>query len=376
MKRETSLKRLGDLRQQLRDQEVDCLALVPGANLTYLTGLDFHMPLMPFIAFLPANESIEPVLIFPKIEELKWESEAPFPAQINSYSSQNEINEEMKKVVAALPNVRSMAVEHLRMRVQEYRLVKEHFSGVQITQGESLMRPLRIIKDTDELSAIRSACEIAETALEEVISNLTPGMTEYEIANQLTATMLLAGGGEPPFDVVVLAGSRSAQTHGSPGQHPIEVGDLLLFDFGTTVNGYACDISRTFVVGSEPDKKVRLMYDAVEKGNAAGRSIIKPGMNSIEVDRAVRQVLEEYGLGELFIHSTGHGFGLDIHEPPSIHKYDFLNMILEEGMVFTIEPGVYDQDIGGIRIEDNVVVTDTGAETLTSFGRELRIIGV
>jgi Xaa-Pro dipeptidase len=376
MNRENSHKRLGDLRQQLRDQEVDCLALVPGANLRYLAGLDFHMLKGPRIAFFPVDERVEPVVLIPDIEELKWEQEAPFATQIYPYASLEERDQVIKKVAAALPNIRSIAVEHLRMRVQEYRLIREYFPDAKITQAEPVMYPLRIIKDPEELSAIRRACEIAEAALEDVISNLRPGITEHEITNKLIATMLLSGGGEPPFDPIVLTGSRSAQIHGSPGQHPIKDGDLLLIDFGTTVNGYACDITRTFIVGREPDEKVRVMYEAVKAGNAAGRSFVKPGMNSIEVDQAVRQIVAEYGFGDLFIHPTGHGFGLDIHEPPFIDRYQYQNMAIEEGMVFTIEPGVYDQEVGGIRIEDDVVVTENGVETITSFGRELRIIGI
>lgn len=344
----------------------------------YLTGLDFHMLTGPFIAFFPSDENVEPVLLIPIIEELKWKQEVPFAAQIYSHASleEEERNQVIKKAVVALPNIRSIAVEHLRMRAQEYRLISEYFADAEITQAEPIMHPMRRKKVPEELSAIRHACEIAETALEEVISNLRPGMTELEIANKLTAAMLLNGGGEPPFDLIVLTGSRSAQIHGSPGQHPIKIGDLLKIDFGTTVNGYACDITHTFIVGREPDEKVHLMYKAVKEGNAIGRSSITPVMNSIELDRVVRQVIEEHGLGELFIHSTGHGFGLDIHEPPIIDRYQYQNMPIEESMVITIEPGVYDPEVGGIRIEDNVVVTDKGAETITSFGRELRIIGI
>ncbi len=373
MKTRMPTTRLDNLRQQLTDQGVDCLALLPGANLRYLTGLHFHLLIRPFIAFFPADASAEPVLVIPDFEELKWETEAPFPSRTFAWSAVEGPGEATRQAVTALPEIRTLAVEHLRMRVQEQNLVREHFPDVTITQGEPLLYALRLRKDADEVAAMRLACQIAETALEEVISNLSPGMTEHKVANRLLATMLLAGGGTPPFEPVVLAGSRSAQPHGTPGQRPIEAGDLLLIDFGTTVDGYACDITRTFAVGREPDEQVRLMYEAVRAGNAAGRLAVKPGVTAHEVDRAARQAIEERGMGELFP-GTGHGLGLEIHEPLFIRKGN--DLPLEEGMTFTVEPGVYDQELGGIRIEDYVVVTWDSSETLTSFGRELRVIGL
>ncbi len=374
MKNSIPTTRLANLRQQLTAQGVDCLALLPGANLRYLTGLHFHLLMRSLIAFFPADANAEPVLVIPAFDKLKWETEAPFTARTFAWSDEESLREAMHQTVAALPEIRTLAVEHLRMRVQEHSRLREHFPDATISQGEPLLNALRIHKNTDEVAAMRHACEIAEKALEEVISSLSPGMTEHEVANQLQATMLLTGGGPPPFEPVVLAGSRSAQIHGTPGQRVIEAGDLLLIDFGTTVDGYACDITRTFAVGQEPDEQVRLMYEAVKAGNAAGRAAVKPGVNASEVHHAARQPIEARGMGKLFTHGTGHGLGLDIHEPPFIMEDN--NIQLETGMTFTVEPGVYDQELGGIRIEDNVVVTRDGSETLTSFGRELRVIGL
>jgi len=364
-------KRLDNLREQLKANEVDCLALLPGANLRYLTGLDFHLMERAFIACFPADA--EPVVLMPSLEVSKWEADAPFPAQVFSWEDTDGPAEAMRQAAQALPEVHQLAVEHLRMRVQEYKMLQRQFPSAVFPVAEEVMDTLRRRKDAAEVASMRRACQIAETALEQVVSGLSPGVTEREVANQLLIALLEAGGEEVAFEPIVLGGPKSAQPHGTPGERPIEAGDILLIDFGTTVDGYASDITRTFVMGREPDEQVRAMYEAVQAGNAAGRAACKPGAAPQDVDRAARKAIEERGFGELFFHRTGHGLGLEVHESPSI--MEGVEQPLEVGMTFTVEPGVYDSEIGGIRIEDNVVITEDGAESLTTFDRELRVIG-
>ncbi|MBN1565253.1 MAG: M24 family metallopeptidase, partial [Anaerolineae bacterium] len=152
----------------------------------------------------------------------------------------------------------------------------------------------------------------------------------------------------------------------------IALGEPLLFDFGTTVNGYASDITRTFSVG-EPSAKMQDVYAVVKAANAAGRAAAKPGATGQDVDRATRKVIVEAGFGDYFTHRTGHGLGLETHEPPDMVEGNLL--VLEPGMTFTVEPGIYLSGEVGVRIEDNVVITVDGAESLTTFDRELRVIG-
>jgi PAS domain S-box-containing protein len=230
--------------------------------------------------------------------------------------------------------------------------------------------PLR--KDASEIASLQRAVEVAEAALEEVVSSLSPGVAEREICSQLTSAMLLGGGETVPFEPLVLSGPRSALPHGRTGERRVETGEILLIDFGTTVNGYHSDITRTFVVGQEPNDRLREVYAAVQAANEAGRAAVRPGTACQDVDRVARQVLVEAGFGEHFIHRTGHGLGLDVHEEPGIVGGN--DMPLEEGMVFTVEPGVYLEGWGGIRIEDNVVVTADGCESLTTFSRALRVV--
>jgi Xaa-Pro dipeptidase len=174
------------------------------------------------------------------------------------------------------------------------------------------------------------------------------------------------------FNPIVLAGPKSAQPHGDAGDNVIKDGELLLLDFGAAVDGYPADITRTFAVG-QIDPELTKVYEVVKAANEAGVRAARPGMAAQELDRIVRKVIHDAGYGPHFIHRTGHGLGLDIHEGPVIVEGN--TQLLEPGMVFTIEPGIYLPEKGGVRIEDNVTITETGAEVLTSYPRALRVIG-
>jgi Xaa-Pro dipeptidase len=188
---------------------------------------------------------------------------------------------------------------------------------------------------------------------------------------KLLIEMMHHGATSLPFEPIVLIGPRSALPHGAPGDRSVQPGDLLLFDFGVSVDGYASDITRTFAVG-QLDDELRRAYDAVKRANEAGRKAARPGVEIQEVDRAARKVIADAGYGQYFTHRTGHGLGLEDHEPPFACEGD--TTILEPGMTFTVEPGVYLPGKGGVRVEDDVVITQDGSESLTTFDRELRIV--
>jgi len=365
-------QRLENVRQRLTAQGIDCLALVPGFNLRYLTGMDFVLLERPFITLIPANETADPVLVIPELEAPTWKRGAHFEARIFAWDDKSGPDEAMRQASEALPGMRTLAVEYLRMRVLEHDLISRFVPDVRMVKGEAVLDPLRMRKDASEIASLRRAIEVAEAALEEVVPSLSPGVTEREVCNQLTSAILLGGGESVPIEPIVLSGPRSALPHGRPGERRVEAGEILLIDFVMTVDGYHSDITRTFVVGQEPDDRLREVYAAVRAANEAGRAAARPGVACQDVDRVTRQVLVDAGLGEHFIHRTGHGLGLDVHEEPGIVEGN--DMPLEEGMVFTVEPGVYLEGWGGIRIEDDVVVTEGGCETLTTFSRELRVV--
>jgi Xaa-Pro dipeptidase len=367
------LDRLEQVRKQLHEHQLDCLALVPGFNLRYITGIDFMLLERPIIVFIPSKASESPVVVIPELEAANWRHLAPFEAQLFPWTDQAGPDDAMRQAAHTLHGVRTLGVEHLRMRVLEADLIGRFMPEIRVLKGETVLNPLRLHKGELELASHRKAVRVCEAALEEVVSNLSPGETERQICSRLTSVILKHGGESTPIEALVLSGPNSGSPHGRSSERQVARGDILLFDFVTTVNGYYADITRTFVVGRKPNERMVSVYNAVKAANAAGRAAVKPGVTCQDVDRAARQVLVNAGLGPNFTHRTGHGLGLDVHEEPGIVEGN--EMRLEEGMVFTIEPGSYIEGWGGVRIEDDVVVTKTGYECLTTFDRELRIIG-
>jgi len=239
--------------------------------------------------------------------------------------------------------------------------------------GETTMNSLRIQKDQSEVDAMRKAVKIAEQGFLGMLEKAKVGMTERELAAELTLAMLQAGS-EPelPFSPIIASGPNSANPHAVPTDRKLSSGDLVVVDWGASYGGYFSDLTRTLVIG-EVDPVLIHIASVVAEANGAGRVAAKPGVMAGRVDRAARAVITAAGYGEYFTHRTGHGLGMETHEQPYIFGENTL--LLDEGMTFTVEPGIYLPGHGGVRIEDNMVVTSTGAETLSSLPRELYHIG-
>jgi Xaa-Pro dipeptidase len=235
-----------------------------------------------------------------------------------------------------------------------------------------LLSQLRVTKDADELARMRRAAAVAEEALAHTLPQVHAGMSEHEVASELLVNLLRSGSQGMSFAPLVQSGPNSASPHGATSSRHLESGDLLLIDFGAVVDGYFSDITRTFAI-EEMDPELAQVHEIVQAANAAGRAAAGPGVPCEEVDRAARRVIKEAGYGPRFIHRTGHGLGLEVHEPPYIVAGN--TRPLETGMTFTVEPGIYLPGRGGIRVEDDVVITPDGAESLTTFERSVQIIG-
>ncbi len=219
---------------------------------------------------------------------------------------------------------------------------------------------------------MRKAVVIAEAALETTLNSIGVGKSEREIAAKLTLNLLREGSDVVlPFSPIVSSGPNSANPHAEPGERILRDGDLLVIDWGASYNGYISDLTRTFAIGSV-DQEFQEISKLVAEANAAGKAAAEPNRSAGSVDQAVRQVIETGGYGANFTHRTGHGIGMEAHEEPYIRSGNPL--VLQSGMAFTIEPGIYLQGRGGVRIEDNIVVTNDGAECLSSLPRELRVL--
>jgi Xaa-Pro aminopeptidase len=223
-------------------------------------------------------------------------------------------------------------------------------------------------KEPAEVESIRLAGVIATSALERTLAELRPGMTENEIAGVLELQLRQAGSEGFPFATIAASGERSALPHARAGSRPIARGDFLLLDFGAVFQGYCADVTRTVVVGKASERQ-REVYEAVKEANARARALIAPGMTGQQADAIARDALTARGFGDAFGHGLGHGLGIEVHEAPRLSRV--AEGKLPEGAVVTIEPGVYLPGWGGVRIEDDVHLTDDGAELLTDFPRDL-----
>lgn len=361
--------RIVRLQQQMEQKGLDCLALVPGANLLYLTGLSFHLSERPLVALFPVDAS--PVMIIPALEEPKV---ASLSGAIRTYPYTDEEGPAVafQQACAALELAQArIGVEELRMRVMEARLLERYAPDCQLVPADDVMETLRVIKDAGEVAQMRRAVAVVEAALRAILTQIRPGMTEREVAGLLMVEILRGGSEGTPFEPIVVAGPNAALPHATPTDRPIRRGESVVIDCGAIVGGYASDITRTVALGGLPEEMVRV-YEVVRRANEAGRTSVRPGRAAQDVDRAARAVIREAGYGDFFIHRTGHGLGLEVHEPPYIVEGN--RRPLQAGMTFTVEPGVYLPGLGGVRIEDDVLVTPEGSETLTTFPRALMVL--
>lgn len=250
--------------------------------------------------------------------------------------------------------------------VASFEQLKKLFPKVIIKSTPKLFQRLRIIKSDEEIAAIRKASIITVRALSHIKKSLRSGLSEKEIAARLERKFLEFGAHGVAFPSIVASGSHGSSPHAVPSNRKIRAGEYVTIDCGAIYRGYATDMTRTFLVpGRLPSMKIAQVYKAVEEAQQAGIRAVRPGIKASEVDEICRRVLDEHGLLKYFIHGTGHGVGREVHELPIISSHS--KTILEPGMVITVEPGVYIPKIGGVRIEDTLLVTKKGAEVLTQF---------
>ena len=267
---------------------------------------------------------------------------------------------------------------HLTVARQEWliRTWQSRSADITLRSTERFIERFRAVKDAAEVSVLREAARRLTSVAETAFDSIRVGLAEREVAAVIETALRRAGYERPSFDTIVGSGPNSALPHYRAGDRALHDGDLVVLDFGGVLDGYCSDLTRTVTVGN-PSPEARRLHAAVLEAQSAAIDAVKPGVTTADVDGAARQVLVAHGLGEAFGHGTGHGLGLDVHEEPRVSKPrpDVPPERLEPGMVFTIEPGAYVPGFGGVRIEDDVLVTETGCEVLTSVPRELRRCG-
>jgi len=359
--------RFSRLFRLLQSNGLDALVLNPGVSLTYLTGLVFHLMERPIVLLITPDAP--PALILPELETLKL-PQSSIPLKGFAYGENPAAWGEVFRAACQELKLdgKKVGLEPTRLRVLELRLL-EGATTAQFVDGEAVISGLRMQKEPQEIEYMRKAAQIAQQALLATLPMVKPGRTEREIASELFSQLLLAGSdSELAFTPIVSGGPNSANPHASPSDRKLQQGDLLVIDWGASYHGYISDITRTFAIGPV-EAEYQQIAKIVEQANTAGRTGAGPEMPAGDVDRITRKVIEDAGYGKYFTHRTGHGLGLEGHEHP--YMYAENKTILAEGMTFTVEPGIYLPERGGVRIEDDVVITANGAESLSDLPRQL-----
>jgi Xaa-Pro dipeptidase len=360
--------RLNKVETIFKNSDLDLVAIVPGSNFRYLTGGNFHLMERPTVLLIA--KSAKPVVILP-ILELDVFNKLDIDAEIITWQDKDGYIDAFRKASEIIGKVNSIGVEGQRIRFFESSALQEVFPAAKIINAHSLISKVRLLKDSKEIKTLKEAISISEKSLSNTLNFIKENKTELQIKNFLIQELYKNGAEGLSFDPIVLASKNSALPHGHSGNYELKKGDAILFDFGASINGYNADITRTFFLNSANEYQ-KDFYNVVLKANLVGneKSVVNNTLDNI--DDSVLKLLEQSQYSEFIVHKTGHGLGLDVHEDPYVMRGNLEK--IESGMVITIEPGLYNPNLLGVRIEDDVFITSEGPEILTDFAKELTII--
>ena len=356
-------------RRVAREASLDAIALVPGANFARLFEKDFHQNERPLLVVIPAKG--QPAAVVPNLELASFEA-IEFEGEVFDWRDQTGYQAAFDQLLQSMP-ISSIGVEGQVMRVFVDQALRSASSNLAIHDAQQQIAALRLHKNVAELDAMRNAIAISERALANTIDAVKVGMTERAVENILVQNLFAEGAEDFAFPPIVAAAENSAKPHAhSRDDYALAPGDALLIDFGARAGGVCADITRTFFVQHCTDARADI-YHTVLAANLAGQKATRAGVTAHDIDDATTKVLEASVYADRIRHKTGHGLGRDIHEDPYIMRGN--EQVLEIGMVFTIEPGLYELTDMGVRIEDDVLVTDSGSESLTTFDKSLTFVG-
>ncbi|MFC4409794.1 M24 family metallopeptidase [Chungangia koreensis] len=362
------MKKIKELQAYLKEQQLDAAFITTPDNVFYVSGFDSdpHERLLGVMVFPEA----EPFLIAPKMEVPDVEAAGWIYETVGHADTDNAWDLVAEAVSRRAIPLKKLGIEKSHLTVERLELLKSSFEKAEIVGFDDQLNQMRVIKDESELELMRKAAELADYAIEVGCREIAEGKTELEILMAIEFEMKRKGV-YMSFDTMVLSGPKAASPHGTPGDRKVQKGDFVLFDLGVVYKGYCSDITRTVAFG-EPNEEQKVIYETVRKAEQAAVDAVKPGVLAKDLDKLARDIITEAGYGEYFTHRLGHGLGISVHEFPSVTATN--EMALKEGMVFTIEPGIYKTGVAGVRIEDDVVVTKDGVEVLTKFPKELTIV--
>lgn len=350
------------ISEQLQEKGIDALLVTNSYNRRYISGFTGTSGLC-----LLASSVRELLTDFRYVEQALEQTKANgFTVVRHGADMLATVAEQVAKY-----GVKKLGFEKNDVSYAMYEQLCAAMPDIELLPVSGMIEEMRLIKTAREIAIIQEAADIADRAFTHMLDFIKPGRTELEVSNELEFFMRGQGATSSSFDIIVASGVRSALPHGVASEKIIEKGDMITLDFGAYYNGYCSDITRTIAVG-EPGEKMREIYEIVLKAQLHGVAHVKAGMTGKEADALTRDIITAAGYGPQFGHSTGHGIGLEIHEAPGL---SFRNdAVLRPGMVVTVEPGIYLEGIGGVRIEDDVVITESGCDILTKSPKELLVL--
>lgn len=355
-------RRIATLRESLREQELEAIFVTNLTNVRYLCG------------FAGSNGMLlvtERAARFFTDGRYRTQSAKQVQgADIVIYNNPPDLGPALQKAASDL-GAKEIGFEAANVTVAKREELEESFASSALVATKRVVESLRAVKDGEESDLMRTAAQMADDGFSHILDYVKKGMTEKEVALELEFYMRRGGADGVSFSPIVAAGERSALPHANPTERVIEEGDFLLFDLGCVYKGYCSDLTRTVTLGP-PDDRQKSIYDVILASNEAGLSACGPDKPASEVDRASRDVVAEAGYPEAFSHGLGHGVGMEVHESPTVRSTS--EDMLVAGNVVTIEPGAYFPDWGGVRIEDLVVITDSGKEVLSKSSKEMIVL--
>ncbi|QKY69308.1 Xaa-Pro peptidase family protein [Lentibacillus sp. CBA3610] len=348
--------KLDKIREKLEAKNLDAILINSPINRRYITGFTGTAG-----AAVVSHNDARFITDFRYIEQAN-EQATDFTVVEHKQLIHQEINTQLKQM-----NVKRIGFEKDQVTFSDYEQYKEMFEA-ELVPVSGLVEEIRLVKSDDELTILKQAAKIADDAFEHIQTYIKPGVKEIDISNELEFFIRRQGAASSSFDIIVASGYRAALPHGVASEKEIQSGELVTMDYGALLNGYCSDTTRTIAVG-EINDELKTIYNTVLEAQLQGVEGIKPGMTGKEADALTRDHIKAKGFGDYFGHSTGHGLGMEVHEGPSLSFRS--DKQLEPGMVVTVEPGIYVPNVGGCRIEDDLVITQSGNERLTRAPKEL-----
>jgi Xaa-Pro aminopeptidase len=358
-KERSNMEKLLKLREAFGEKGIDGMLIASSYNRRYMTNFTGTAG----VALISADKAV-------------FITDFRYMEQANEQIEDFEIVEHKGLMVQEIAKqaerlgIQQLGFEQQHVTFAEFALYKKSISA-QLVPVSDIVEKLRLIKTDSEIKILKEAAKIADAAFEHILTFIRPGVTELDVSNELEFFMRKQGAASSSFDIIVASGYRSALPHGVASQKVIEKGEFVTLDFGAYYQGYCSDITRTIAVGAVSEQ-LKTIYDTVLQAQLRGMNGIKAGMTGKEADALTRDYIAEKGYGQYFGHSTGHGLGMEVHESPGLSMKS--DTILQPGMVVTVEPGIYIANVGGVRIEDDTVITLEGNESLTHSTKELIIL--